>query len=72
MADKIETTAEGGVSPAEFICIPIKLLGEAHAVMRACGWQLAPASEMEGDGVLQLAAAEVEAAFAALVERAKA
>lgn len=45
------------------IPVSIKLLREAHACMRACGWHLAPAGEMEGDGVLQLAVAEVEDAF---------
>lgn len=45
-----------------------KLMQQAHAVMRQCGWQLAPAAETDGDGVLELAAAEIEAAFGAFLD----
>lgn len=44
------------------------LMRQAHAVMRQCGWQLAPAAETDGDGVLELAAAEIEAAFGAFLD----
>lgn len=54
-----------------FIPVPLKLLREAHAVMRACGWQLAPASDDGSDGVLALAAAEIEEAFRDLLKAAK-
>lgn len=41
------------------VSVPEKLLSEAHACMRACGWQLAPA-DPETDPVLGLAVAEIE------------
>ncbi len=53
------------------ISVPAKLLREAHAVMRQCGWQLAPGSDDGSDGVLALAAAEVEEAFGDLLKGAK-
>lgn len=43
----------------------LALMRKAHAVMRECGWQLAPGCEPQGDGIIELAAAEVEAEFAA-------
>lgn len=49
------------------VLVPLKLLGEAHAVMRACGWQLAPAAPAVGDGVLALAAAEIEEKIGAML-----
>lgn len=49
------------------VVVPLKLLSEAHAVMRACGWHLAPASDGIGDGVLNLAAAEIEEKVGALL-----
>lgn len=45
--------------------VPVKLLTEAHACMRATGWQLAPACDDGSDGVLNAAVAEIEAQFAA-------
>lgn len=51
--------------------VPVKLLREAHAVMRQCGWQLAPAVDDDSDGVLALAAAEIEKAFGDLLKGAK-
>ncbi len=43
----------------------LSLMAKAHAVMRETGWQLAPASiNPEADGVLELAAAEIESEFA--------
>lgn len=46
--------------------IDTKLLKEAHAVMRACGWNLAPSSDnISTDGVLECAAAEIEEKFRA-------
>lgn len=54
------------------LLVPRKLLTEAHACMRACGWQLAPASEDGTDGVLALAVAEVEQAVGAMVAGTKA
>jgi hypothetical protein len=41
----------------------LHLMRQAHAVMRQCGWQLAPGAEADGDGVLELATAEIEEAF---------
>ena len=40
------------------------LMSRAHAVMRACGWQLAIASDPQGEGVLETACTEIEAEFA--------
>jgi hypothetical protein len=37
-----------------------KLLTEAHACMRACGWQLATAGDPQSDGVLEAACSDVE------------
>lgn len=43
----------------------LRLMVKAHTVMRQTGWQLAPASaDAEDDGVLELAAAEIEGEFA--------
>ena len=63
------TIFDGSVDDG-YIGTPHKLLAEAHAVMRACGWQLAPASG-GGDGVLNLAAAEIEEKIGALLAAAK-
>lgn len=43
--------------------VPVKLLTEAHACMRATGWQLAPACDDGSDGVLNAAVAEIEDQF---------
>jgi len=37
-----------------------KLLTEARACMRACGWQLATAGDPQSDGVLEAACSDVE------------
>jgi hypothetical protein len=37
-----------------------KLLTEAHACMRACGWQLATAGDHQSDSVLEAACSDVE------------
>jgi hypothetical protein len=52
------------------IPVPVKLLREAHAVMRECGWRSAHqlAGADGSDGVLAIAASQIEAAFAALLE----
>ena len=43
----------------------LSLMAKANAVMRETGWQLAPAStDAEDEGVLELAAAEIESEFA--------
>lgn len=48
--------------------VPVKLITEAHAAMRAMGWHLALEAPAEGsDGVLEAAAVDIEARFAALV-----
>lgn len=47
--------------------VPRKTLTEAHAVMRECGWHLAPVSEGASDGVLEAACAEIEDRFAQLL-----
>ena len=52
-----------GDGPPVMVQMPLKLLQEAHAVMRACGWQLAPAADNSEDPTLALAAAEIEEAF---------
>jgi len=45
-----------------------KTIAEAHTVMRECGWQLAPGSDnVSGDGVLEVAAAEIEEKFRAML-----
>jgi hypothetical protein len=54
------------------IPVSLKLLKEAHAVMRACGWHLAPASDQSDDPTLALAAAEIEDAFRTLTKGAPA
>ena len=46
---------------------PVKLLREAHACMRACGWHLAPASDDGSDGVLAAAVADIEERMARLL-----
>ena len=51
------------------LAVPRKLMTEAHAVMRACGWHLAPASATSDDGVIEAAAAEIEGQFAELIDR---
>jgi hypothetical protein len=56
------TPAEG-----EGVFVSRKLIGEAHAVMRACGWHLAPGSELQSDGVIEAAAAEIEEQFCGLL-----
>jgi hypothetical protein len=52
------------------VAAPRKLLQEAHAVMRECGWHLAVGNATSGDGVIEAAAAEIEARFGALLEQA--
>lgn len=55
------------------ISVPTKLLREAHACMRACGWhQAAAAGEApESDGVLEAAVVDVEARFAVVLGAAR-
>ncbi len=48
----------------------LSMMAKAHAVMRETGWQLAPASiDPEADGVLELAAAEIESEFASVLSK---
>jgi hypothetical protein len=54
------------------VAVPRKLLHEAHAVMRECGWQLAVGNATSGDGIIEAAAAEIEARFGALLEQEEA
>ena len=68
MSDELTTP----VSAAETIEVPLKLLREAHAVMRACGWQDAPALDTSEDPTLALAAAEIQEAFLKLLGAARA
>jgi hypothetical protein len=49
----------------------LKLLPEAHAAMRACGWHQAMAGEPISDGVLEAACTEIEIAFAAMLGEKK-
>lgn len=58
--DRVRVVGDG---PPVMVQAPLKLLQEAHAVMRACGWQLAPAADNSEDPTLALAAAEIEEAF---------
>lgn len=44
----------------------------AEACMRECGWHTAQAGEIQGDGILQAAVAEVEAQFSEIRASAKA
>lgn len=53
------------------VVLPVKMLRKAHAVMRECGWQLAPASDDGSDGVLALAAADIEERFGAALAAAQ-
>ena len=59
----------GDTSRAE-IAVPLDLIHRALAVMRECGWHLAPGSAGDGDGILEIAAAEIEAEFAQLAASA--
>jgi hypothetical protein len=49
----------------------VKVMSQAHVLMRECGWQLAPQSEPNGDGVLEIAVADTERKFAAIIEELK-
>lgn len=71
MAEHQTTFAEMPKFLGRMIPVPKKLLREAHAVMRQCGWQWAPAVDDGSDGVLALAAAEVEEAFGNLLNGSK-
>ncbi len=53
------------------ILVPLKLLREAHAVMRACCWNPATASPQSDDGATEAAASEIEEKFRALIDGAK-
>ncbi len=66
MADEAARRRAG--DPSATISVPVKLLREAHACMRECGWQLAPAADDGSDGVLQAAVADVEDRFRTLLE----
>lgn len=66
MAD--EAVRQRAGDPGATIPVPVKLLREAHACMRECGWQLAPAVDDGSDGVLQAAVADVEDRFRILLE----
>lgn len=58
------------IKVAGYRIVPTKTIAEAHAVMRECGWQLAPASATSGDGVLEAACAEIEEKFRAMLAAA--
>jgi hypothetical protein len=49
----------------------LKLLREAHAAMRACGWHQAMEGDPISDGVLEAACTEIEIAFAAMLGEKK-
>lgn len=54
--------------PEGWVVVERKTIVEAHAVMRECGWQLAPASDnVSSDGILEVAAAEIEDKFRAML-----
>ena len=53
------------------ILVPIKLLREAHACMRATGWHLAPAARTSDDGVIEAAVSEKERSLASLLNEAE-
>lgn len=67
----IPTATLRGLRDGSLVAVPRKLLTEAHACMRTCGWQLAPASDDGSDGVLALAVAEVEEAVGELLAAAQ-
>ncbi len=48
---------------SETIEVSRKLLREALAVMKACGWQFAVCSEPQSDGVLEAACTEIHDKF---------
>jgi len=56
--------------PPGWKLVPEKLLREAFAVMRECGWHLAVAAEPETDGVLEAACTEIHDQFADLLAAA--
>lgn len=51
--------------PQQHLSVDRKLIEQAHATMRACGWHLAIGAEIQGDGVLEAACAEIEEKFRA-------
>ena len=61
-----------GLRDGSLVAVSLKLLTEAHACMRACGWQLAPGTETDGDGVLQMAVAEIEDQFGCMLAASEA
>ena len=65
--DRDAKAIDAAVQAAGGMAVERKLLAEAHAAMRACGWHLATAAEPAGDGVLEAACSEIEAAFARLL-----
>ena len=59
----LDTLKRGGVDI-------LPLMQQAHAAMRTCGWQLAPASETRSDdGVFEAALADIEDRFTAALAK---
>lgn len=50
------------------ITVPTKLMQEALAVMRECGWQNATKYKPQSDGILEAACTEIEGKFSELLE----
>lgn len=65
------SSTEEGEGMTNSIHVPIKLLQEAHACMRATGWHLAPAAQTSDDGVIEAAVSEIESSFASLLNEAE-
>ncbi len=60
----------GALVGPDQVAVPRKLLTEAHACMRECGWHMAWDMKPHGDGVLEAAATEIETQVAALLAAA--
>lgn len=64
---RAEAATLAGLRAGTLRAVPVDLLRQAHAAMRACGWQLAPADIQSEDGVIEAAVAEIEERFAAML-----
>lgn len=58
LLDRIDAILSGVPTYPESVVKLVTAAKLSHGVMRECGWQIALASEPEGDGVLQAAATE--------------
>lgn len=67
MTRKRRATLKAPPAPEPTMAVPVKLMREAHACMRACGWQLAPGNDESEDPTLALAVADIEDRFRKLL-----